>query len=157
MAPPAWDHPVQILKAMDKNWLCGWCWVSRASVSIHQADFSNLKYEMQPDNQSGKQAFHMDGSKHFLTKLSYGRYSVQQSITDDKGLCHGVIEQILKKIARCFHALQSQLGGEPHRYIARASFAALIDHPHSYKKLTANIHSCFEGARFISPKFNHFI
>lgn len=87
--------------------------LSRASVSIHQAAFSDLMYEMQPDNQSGKQAFHTDGSKHFLTKLSYGMYSVQQSITDDKGLCHGVIEQILKKIARCFHALQSQLGGKP--------------------------------------------
>lgn len=58
---------------------------------------------------------------HFLPKLSYGMYSVQQSITDDKGLCYGVIELILKKIAGCFHALQSQLeGGEPHQHVAGA-------------------------------------
>lgn len=77
----------------------------------------------------GKRPSTWTAGYHFLPKLSYGMCSVRQSVTDDKGLCHGIHELIPKKIVRCFHALQSQLeGGEPHQYVAWLSLSALIDH-----------------------------
>lgn len=45
----------------------------------------------------GKRPSTWTAGYHFLPKLSYGMCSVQQSVTDDKGLCHGIPELVLKK------------------------------------------------------------
>ena len=96
-----------------------------ANVSIRWAELSSAEMIWSVKcsriiNQGNGPSTWMSGNC-FLPELSYGTNSVQWSITDDKGLCCGAIELILKKIVRCFHALQSQLqGGEPHQYVAWA-------------------------------------